>query len=134
MAMEIVAGKFFRGYLASDDIATAAVAIPLFDSDGIAITLKKGERPIIYEGLVSNGATAATVTVFADTSGNGSLDAGEELFAATLAVNSLVAFPQAQGYVMGRQSDGANVNKLLVKGSAASVGTRVVIIGHIINS
>jgi hypothetical protein len=131
--MEIVNGKFFRGFLASSDISTAA-AIPLFDGDGNAITLKAGERPIIYEALLSNGATASIITVFADTDGSGTLTAGEELFAASLAINANAAFPNANGYIMGRISNGAAVNKLMAVASAASVGSRITILGNIINN
>lgn len=131
--MEIVAGKYFRGYLASSDISTAA-AIPLFDADGVAITLAKGERPVIYEGIISNGATASIITIFADTNGNGSLDAGEELVAANLPTNGVAYAPAASSYIMGRQSNGAAVNKLMAVASVASVGSRITVIGNIINS
>lgn len=131
--MDITSGKYFRGYLQSDAL-NVDTAIPLFDENGIAITLAKGERPVIYELLVSNGATTCAVTVYADTNGNAALDAGEELARFTLAANGQGALPSASGFVAGRQSDGATKNKLRAVASVASVGLSITIIGHIINS
>lgn len=133
MSMEIASGRFFRGFLASSTLATDAL-IPLFDENGVAITLAKGERPIVYELLISNGATASSVTVYADTNGSGTYDAGEELLVANLAINANVMYPNAQGYLAGRVSNGAAVNKLRAVASANSVGTTISIIGQIINS
>lgn len=133
MSMEITSGRYFRGFLASDTLA-ADTAIPLFDENGIATTLAKGERPIIYEALISNGATAAKVTIYADTDGGATYNAGEELVVVNLAVNAYGAMPNGDGYIAGRQSNGAAVNKLRAVASANSVGTAITVVGQIINS
>lgn len=133
--MDITAGRYFRGFLASDTLHTTDTAIPLFDQNGNSITLAAGERLIIYECFVSNGATAAKYTIYADTNGNGSYDAGEELIVAGLGVNGVTAFPQAQGYVASRLTTIiAATNKLRATASADSVGSSITIVGHVIKS
>lgn len=126
-------GKYFRGFLASDTLNVDA-ALPLFDMDGVAITLAKGERPVIEEIEITNGATAAVVTIYADTDGSATYQAGEELFVCNLPVAGQASFPQAGGVLAGRVSDGATKNKLRAVASAASVGTKINVIGAIINS
>lgn len=133
MSMDITSGRYFRGFLASDALATDT-AIPLFDENGVATTLAAGERPIIYESLISNGATAAKVTIYADTNGGATYDAGEELIVANLAINAYAAMPNGDGYIAGRQSNGAAVNKLRAVASANSVGTVITLVGQIIKS
>lgn len=133
MSMDITSGSYFRGFLASSTLNVDA-AIPLFDENGNSITLAKGQRPIIYESLVSNGATACAVTIYADTNGDGAYTAGEELVVVNLAVNGNAALPNAEGYIAGRPSNGAAINKLRAVASAASVGLTITLIGQIINS
>jgi hypothetical protein len=126
-------GKYVSGFLASNDISTAA-AIPLFDANGNAVTLAVGERLIIETVSLNNGATASKITLFADTNGGGTLDAGEELYAATLAANSNNS-PTLNMPILGRRIGATTaINKLFAVASAASVGTVVFINGQIVTS
>jgi hypothetical protein len=134
MSFEIPAGKWVRGFLASDTL-NADTAIPLVDANGVAVTLGKGDRFVLEEALISNGATAAKYTLYCDADGGGTYTAGEELFVTLLAVNSPGFFPAAgNSVIFGRQSDGANKGKIRVIASAASVGSSLTLIGRIINS
>lgn len=127
-------GQYVRGYLATNDLTTAA-AIPLFDANGASVTLQKGQRLLVDELLIANGATASIITVFGDTNGNGTLDAGEELVSVSLGVNLQTALPSASGTIANRQIGAtAAINKLLAVASAASVGTRIVLVGRIVNT
>lgn len=127
-------GKYFSGYLASNDISTAA-AIPLFDADGNSLTLAVGERPVIQTISLNNGGTASKITIFADKNAGGSLDAGEELYAASLAANSNNSPNLDHTPVMGRRIGPlATNNKLFAVASAASANTVIVINGTIILS
>lgn len=129
----VPAGKWVRGFIASDTL-NVDTAFALKDGNGNAVTLAKGERFILEEGLVSAGATACKVTIYSDADGSQTYTAGEELFAANLPVNGSVFFPSANGIVFGRTSDGANVGKIRAIASAASVGTVITIVGRIIGS
>lgn len=125
-------GEYFRAYLASDDLSTAA-AIPLVDRDGNTRTLVTGERIVISSLTINNGATASKVTIFQDADGDGAVDAGEELYAASLGANG-----QAAGYfeevgLMGKRKPASN-GDLKAKASIASVGTTIIITGVIHNS
>lgn len=133
MSFQIPAGIWVRGYLQSDTL-NADAAVPLVDANGVAITLGKGQRFILEECLLSNGATAAAITVYSDANGGGTYNAGEELVSAILPVNGVAMFPNAGSVVFGRISDGANNGKIRAVASAASVGTRINLIGRIINS
>lgn len=126
------AGTYVRGYLASDDISTAT-AIALFDADGIAYVQPVNTRLIIDNVVISNGLTASTVTIFADTNGNGTLDAGEELFSASLAINGFSSLGN-DGAVASRRLGTSSKNKLFAVASAASVKTRINLVGRVINS
>lgn len=134
MSDQFPGGQYFRGYLASDDITTAAV-IPLFDINGVAITVPIGKRPILTSLFLNNGATASILTLFADTNGNSALDAGEELISSSLAANGSLPFVD-DDVIPGRTiaAGSPNKNVLMVKASAASVGSRIIVIGRIINT
>lgn len=134
MSDQFPGGQYFRGYLASDDITTAAV-IPLFDINGGSITVPIGKRPILTSLFLNNGATASILTLFADTNGNSALDAGEELISSSLAANGNLSFVD-DDVIPGRTiaAGSPNKNVLMVKASAASVGSRIIVIGRIINT
>jgi hypothetical protein len=126
------AGKWVRGYLASSDISTAA-AVSLFDADGNAVTQTVGTRLIITSLEIRNGATASIITLFADTDGDGALDSGEELWSGSLAVNGGLEMSFLDG-LASRKLAASNVNRLMAVASAASVGTRINLVGRIINT
>lgn len=134
MSDQFPGGQYFRGYLASDDITTAAV-VPLFDNQGVALTIPLGKRPIITTIFLNNGATASILTLFADTNGDSLLTAGEELMSANLAANGSLPFVD-DDVIPGRTVTAGSPNKnvLMVKASVASVGCRIILVGRIINS
>lgn len=131
--LDIPNGFYVSGYLASDDISTAA-AIPLFDGNGVSYTLSPGERLIIASVSINNGATASVVKIFADADGDGALDAGEELYAASLAAKAQASPNLAQPIYSRQIGATAAINKLFAIASASSVGTIIVLNGYVIKS
>jgi hypothetical protein len=130
--MDIAQGKFVKGYLASNDLTTAA-AVPLFDADGNSVTLAAGERVVIYAAILSNGATASIITLFSDADASGAMNSGEEIVSAALAVNTAFSFPAAEGFALGRRATStANSGRIMAVASAASVGQKITLIGQII--
>lgn len=124
------AGKWFYGFLQSDTLNTAT-DIPLFDANGNAVTLATGDRPVITDIMLGNGATACKISVFQDMDNGGTVTSGDPVFAAPLPVNgSLVANLSSE--LRGRVATSALLGKLKAIGSAASVGCVVHIIGKII--
>lgn len=123
-------GRYVRGYLASSDITTA-VDVPLFDRDGIAYVLQVGERLVLDFLSLNNGATASIITLFADKNGGGTLDAGEELYSASVAVNAQNFMDDAE-IVLPRLT--AAGGKLKVVASVASVGSRIIVVGRVVNT
>lgn len=123
-------GEYVRGYLASSDITTA-VDVPLFDRNGNARVLQVGERLVISFLSLNNGATSSIITLFADKNGGGTLDAGEELYSASVAANAQNFMDDAELHAPKLTAVGG---KLKVVASVASVGTRIIVVGFILNS
>lgn len=124
----LTAGKYVRGFLGSDTL-NVDTAIPLLDANGATVTLGAKDRLVILELLLTNGATASVVTVYSDANGSSTYNAGEEFLVANLAANEAINFPAAKGFVMGRQGGAPRAIA-----SAASVGTKINLVGVIINS
>lgn len=124
------AGKWFYGFLQSDTLNTVA-DIPLFDANGNTITLAAGDRPVITEIFLSNGATACKLTVFQDMDNGGTVTAADPAFAATLAANTWAGMNFSSEF-RGRVATSALLGKLKAIGSAASIGCVIHIVGKII--
>lgn len=131
--MMFPAGKWFRGYLSNDALNTDA-AIPLFDEDGTTLTLLLNQRLLVQSITITNGATASIITIYTDRNGNAAYDAGEELVVANLPVNGSIVTPANDAFNVGSQSDGSAKGKLRAVASAASVGTRITVIGRILSN
>jgi hypothetical protein len=123
-------GEYVRGYLASDTM-NADADIPLFDRDGNARVLKAGERLVLNFITINNGATAATVSLYADKNGGGTVDAGEELYRAAVAVNAQNFMDSGELHFPKVTATGG---KLRVHAAVASVGSTIVVIGFILNT
>jgi hypothetical protein len=124
-------GEYVRGFLASDDMTTA-VEVPLFNKQGVARVIAAGERLVIGQLIVNNGATVATFTVFSDATADGIVDTGETLFAGIAPVNgSLDANPLFP--LIGIRSATIGV-KTKIKASVASVGARVTLVGMVVKT
>lgn len=119
-------GRPVKGILQSDDLSTATV-ITLYDiSTQEALTFSAtGPNPrlILYLLSVSNGDSAAIVTVFDDKDADGTVDAGEPLFAKSMAAKDLGGFEYKRGIALLR------IPK--VKASGASANTTVIFFGEL---
>lgn len=126
-------GKYVAGYLASDDLSTAA-EVALTDGNGLAYVLAIGERLNLTNIALNNGGTARKITLFSDADGDATLDAGEEIYAATVAANSFNS-PQIEVPIRARQiGPTAAKGKLYAVASGASAGSVIVIQGIVTTS
>lgn len=128
-------GEEVSGFLATDD-ATTAVEVKLrpINFDGTVFrVLAAGERLIIDTIYIGNGATAAIVTLFQDRNDDGTVNTGDEIISGSCAISGAIA-PNINTPVILNQVSSANVGKIKLKSTAASVGTRVLITGRIVNS
>jgi hypothetical protein len=130
------AGKYVRGYLLSNDMTTA-VDVPLFDADGNTVTPLVGERLIITELLINNGATQATFTIFTDINYNGAVDAGEALYRVTLVADDTggftgMSFDGLAGAAI--KASPAGSGKVRVVASIGSVGASVMFVGKLVGA
>jgi hypothetical protein len=75
-------GDYFRAFLSSSDLTTAT-QIVLVDRDGVTRVLAAGERLVISSLTINNGGTASIITIFQDANNDGTVDAGEALYAPT---------------------------------------------------
>lgn len=124
-------GEYFRVYLASNDLTTAADLV-ILDRDGNPRPLAAGERPVIEFLGINNGGTAAVITIFQDNNGGGTLDAGEELYRTNLLANAqgfMDAFP-----LLGKKAASATNGKLKAVASAASANTTIIATGTILKT
>jgi hypothetical protein len=131
--LDIPGGEYVRAFLASSDLTTAA-AITWLDRDGVTRVIASGERVIISDIVLNNGGTASVIQIFQDQDGDGAVDAGEELFAASLAANGQTSASLISPIQTARKSATANNGKVKAIASAASANTKIVLIGWIVNS
>lgn len=119
-------GKPVKGIIQTGDLSTAA-SFTLYDiSTQEALTFSStgiNPRLILYLLSVSNGDTAAVVTVFDDKNGDGNVDAGEPLWAKSMAAKDLGGFEYKRGIALLR------IPK--VKASGASANTTVIFFGEL---
>lgn len=126
-------GKYVTAVLASDDLSTAA-EVALKDGNGNAYVLAIGERLHLVNITLNNGGTARKITLFSDVDGDATLDAGEEVYVATVAANSFNS-PNLEMAIRARQIGPAVANgKLYVVAAGASTGTVIVIQGIVTTS
>lgn len=124
---DLAAGNYFRMFLSSDDLTTAS-DVTLLDAQGNTLIVAVGERVVITDIAINNGATASVVTIFVDTDDDGTVDAGESLYAASLAIKGGVSSSFFTPLQLPRKPT-ATAGDVKVKASAASVGTTVILTG-----
>ena len=131
-------GEEVRGFLASDDLTTAAEVVlrginyNAADSTPERV-LVAGERLVIDSVVLGNGATDAVITLFQDQNDDGPVDAGEELISAAL-LGSTALSPNLHTPIVCRQVASGVGGKIKAKASAGSEGTRIFFTGRIINT
>jgi len=130
---DVPSGEMIRGFLASSDIS-AGVTVPLFDRNGVSRALVAGERLILTDVFVSNGATASIITLYQDNNGDAAVDAGEALFAGSYGINGSSTVDLNIFINLAPQVATLTNGLLKVRASTSSVGTRIFVSGIITKS
>lgn len=124
------AGKVVIGKLANTALNSAPVALVFKDINGSTHTFAAGERLVIYEVRAGTRATAKDLTLFQDTDGDATLDAGEEFYVVSFAAAGIWSDEFSDGLPMLKINAGAT-NKFYAFASAAGASD-VFVLGQVI--
>lgn len=131
--IDFPSGETFRSYNASDTFSTVA-DIAFLDRDGVARLIATGERVIIGDIVINNGATASIYTIFQDANGDGLVTAGDQLFRVALPIDGQAVVNFA-ACLNARPKVSTVANGIIkVIASAGSVGSTVILAGIITKS
>lgn len=109
------------------NIGASDTAFSFFDDQGFAYTPVAGDRIIVDEMTITQGATSVSYTVYFDYTNAGSYAAttGEELYVGTPAVGQVVLFPH--GTPRAGSINAAHAVKLRAVMGGSSVGASIMV-------